>query len=110
MEIEPKSGVFDYAARYTPGMTSYYTPARLADSVAAAVAEAAVTAHRTLGLRDLSRVDLIVRPDGTPEFLEVNVAPGMTETSMTPMAIDAAGSDVGTLCADLLRQARDRWT
>lgn len=108
VEIVPSTGVFDYAARYTSGMTTYYAPARLDDAVARRVADVAVTAHRTLGLRDLSRVDAIVTADGRVEFLEVNVAPGMTETSLLPMAIAAAGQDLGEVCAGLLSQAAAR--
>ena len=58
----------------------------------AAASEAAVLAHRTLGLRDLSRVDFIVDGEGTPWFLEANVLPGLTETSLVPLAIEASGS------------------
>lgn len=108
VEIVPSSGVFDYAARYTPGMTTYHTPARLDASVARRLADVAVATHETLGLRDLSRVDAIVAPDGRVQFLEVNVAPGMTETSLLPMAVAAAGRDLGALCLDMLRRAADR--
>ena len=55
----------------------------------------AVTTHQALGLRDLSRSDLIVDRDGTVWFLEVNVAPGMTETSLFPQSLAAANSDLG---------------
>jgi D-alanine-D-alanine ligase len=61
-----------------------------------------VTAHRALGLRDLSRTDLIIDPQGEAHFLEVNVAPGFTETSLFPQAISAASLDLGTICRDLL--------
>ncbi len=105
VEIVPKEGVFDYAARYTAGATDYYTPARLDDAVLAAAGAAALAAHQVLGLRDLSRTDLIVDPAGTPWFLEVNVAPGMTETSLLPMAVAEAGLDLGALCRDLLDAA-----
>ena len=108
VEIVAASGVYDYAARYTAGATDYFTPARLDAAAAEAAAEAALTAHRVLGLRDLSRTDLIVTADGTVEFLEVNVAPGMTETSLLPMAVAAAGLDFGDVCARLLRQAATR--
>jgi D-alanine-D-alanine ligase len=108
VEIVPASGVFDYAARYTAGMTTYHTPARLPTETAALVADVAVRAHTTLGLRDISRTDAIVTPDGSVEFLEVNVAPGMTETSLLPMAVEAAGLDLGDLCATLLTQAARR--
>ncbi len=108
VEIEPSSGVFDYASRYTAGTTTYHTPARLDADVAARVAEVAVRAHTALGLRDLSRTDAIVTPAGTVEFLEVNVSPGMTETSLLPMAVEAAGLELGSVCATLLRRAAAR--
>jgi len=108
VEIVPTSGWFDYTARYTAGRTAYYTPARLPVEVARAAAAAAVTAHTALGLRDLSRSDLIVGLSGQVFFLEANVAPGMTDTSTLPMALEAAGHDFGGLCRDLLIQAADR--
>ena len=61
-----------------------------------------------LGLRDLSRTDAIVTPAGSVEFLEVNVSPGMTETSLLPMAVEAAGLELGEVCATLLRRAAAR--
>jgi D-alanine-D-alanine ligase len=108
VEVVPKNALFDYAARYTAGMTDYYTPARLDDQVAAAAAEAALIAHRSLCLRDLSRSDLIIDATGTPWFLEVNVSPGMTETSLLPMSVAAAGRDLGQVCASLVQQAAHR--
>jgi D-alanine-D-alanine ligase len=108
VEVVPKEGLFDYAARYTAGATDYYTPARLDGAVLAAAADVALTAHRVLCLRDLSRTDLVVDAAGTPWFLEVNVAPGMTETSLLPMAAAAAGLDLGVLCRDLLTAAAAR--
>jgi D-alanine-D-alanine ligase len=108
VEIRPDSGFYDYEARYTAGATQFVVPADLDDSVAGACAEAAVTAHRALGLRDLSRSDLVVDTDGVPWFLEVNVAPGMTETSLVPPAAEAAGLELGVLCRDLLAVAAGR--
>jgi D-alanine-D-alanine ligase len=105
VEIVPKEGLFDYSARYTAGATDYYTPARLDSSVLDAAADAALAAHRVLCLRDLSRTDLVVDASGTPWFLEVNVSPGMTETSMLPMSVAEAGLDLGVLCRDLLDAA-----
>ncbi|MGY1744649.1 D-alanine--D-alanine ligase family protein [Blastococcus sp. SYSU D00695] len=102
VELAPASGVFDYTARYTPGLTEYHTPARIPDDVAQRAAELAVTVHRELGLADLSRTDAIVDADGAVHFLEVNVSPGLTETSMFPMAAEAAGHDLGELLAALL--------
>jgi len=105
VSIEPDGGVYDYAARYTAGSTEFNVPAKLSDEVAAECARVAVAAHEALGLRDLSRSDLIVDADGTVWFLEVNVAPGLTETSTVPLSVTAAGLDLGALVADLVRAA-----
>ena len=108
VEIVPRSGVYDYAARYTAGATDFYAPARLEEAVAADVHRVAVAAHEALGLRDLSRVDVVVDPEGGVHLLEVNVSPGMTETSLLPMAVEAAGLSFGSLLQALLEQAAAR--
>ena len=108
VEIVPDSGIYDYAARYNAGATEFVAPARLTEETAAACAEAALAAHRALDLRDLSRTDLIVDSDGIPWFLEVNVAPGMTETSLVPLAFESAGLDLGVVCRELLDSAARR--
>ncbi|SDN25879.1 D-alanine--D-alanine ligase family protein [Allokutzneria albata] len=105
VEIVPESGLYDYAARYTAGLTHYHAPARLSEAEAKAVGELAVAAHRLLGLRDVSRTDAIVAADGTVHFLEVNVSPGLTETSLLPMAVEAAGRSLGEVFAGLVEKA-----
>jgi len=105
VEIEPLSGVYSFEARYNAGETRFYTPARLAPEVAARAAETAVTAHVALGMRHLSRVDLIVDGAGTPWFLEANVLPGLTETSLLPQALEAAGHDLGWVYTRLAEAA-----
>jgi len=108
VEIEADGGIYDYAARYTAGRTEFFAPARLEPEIAEVVAESAVIAHRALGLRDLSRTDMIVDAAGVPWFLEVNVSPGMTETSLTPQAVRAGGLDLGQVCWDLVHAAAGR--
>ena len=105
VSIRPDGGVYDYTARYTAGSTEFEVPAKLSDELAAECARVAVTAHETLGLRDLSRSDLMIDRDGTVWFLEVNVAPGLTETSTVPLSVQAAGLDLGELMDTLVRQA-----
>ena len=95
VEIEPLSGVYSFEARYNAGETRFYVPARISDEVASRAAEAALTAHRALGMRHISRIDLIIDGAGTPWFLEANVLPGLTETSILPQALEAAGHDMG---------------
>ena len=108
VEIRPESGVYDYTARYTAGATRFLCPAEVPAEVADRCAELAGKVHDVLGLRDLSRTDIIVPDDGRPVFLEANVAPGMTETSSVPLAIEAAGWSLGKACADLVRVAAAR--
>lgn len=105
VEIEPVHGVYSYEARYTAGETHFYTPARISDEVAARAAGHALEAHQALGLRHLSRVDFIIDGAGTPFFLEANVMPGLTETSVYPIALEAAGYDVGLAYAALASAA-----
>ncbi len=107
VEIRPDSGVYDYEARYTAGQTRFIAPAKLSADVAERCAEMALTAHAALGLADLSRTDIII-DDGEPVFLEVNVAPGMTETSLFPLAVQAGGLDLGQLLVQLVDVARRR--
>jgi D-alanine-D-alanine ligase len=108
VEIEPESGIYDYSARYTAGLTTFHTPARLGADTAAAVGDLAVAAHQLLGLRDVSRTDAIVAADGTVYFLEVTVSPGLTETSLLPMAIEAADRSLGEVFAALVERAVSR--
>ena len=108
VEIVPKSGVFDYAARYTAGATEYFAPARVPVEISATCTEQALRAAEGLHLLDVARVDTIVDAGGTPWVLEVNVSPGMTETSLLPMAAQAAGWSLAELCERVLRSAGSR--
>ncbi|WP_030440859.1 D-alanine--D-alanine ligase family protein [Actinoplanes subtropicus] len=108
VEIVPRDGVYDYAARYTAGLTTWHAPARLDEKTTARVIEVSLAAHKTLGLRDMSRVDLIVTEDGSPQVLGTNVSPGLTETSLLPLAVQAAGLSLGRVLATLIERAAAR--
>jgi len=108
VEIVPKSGVFDYAARYTAGATEYFVPARLQPEVAGACREEAARAFRTLGQRDVSRADIMIDEDGHPWVVDVNTSPGMTDTSLLPMAAQSAGLGLADLCERILQLALAR--
>ena len=105
VEIVPDGGFYGYDARYVAGATEFFCPARLTAPAATAAAEAALTAHRTFGLRHVSRTDLVVDAEGRSWFLEVNVAPGMTETSLLPQAAEAGGEDLSRLYRAIVEQA-----
>ena len=106
VEIEPLSGVYSFEARYNAGETRFYTPARLSAAAAQRAEEAAITAHTALGLGHLSRVDFMVDAGGVPWFLECNVVPGLTETSLLPQALEAAGHDLGWVYSALAEASR----
>ena len=91
VQIQPVHGWYDFGARYSHGATEFTTPAAIDPAAAAHAQAAARSAHLALGCRDLSRVDLILDPDGTCWVLEMDTSPGLTETSLVPMALDAAG-------------------
>jgi D-alanine-D-alanine ligase len=101
VEIEPRSGVYSFEARYNAGETHFYVPARLDEETTRVAGEAALRIHETLGLRHISRIDLIIDGAGTPWFLEANVLPGLTETSMVPQGILAAGMSLASVYATL---------
>jgi D-alanine-D-alanine ligase len=108
VSIHPDGGVYDYTARYTAGSTEFVVPAKLDQELADECARVAVLAHEAHGLRDLSRSDLMIDTDGTVWFLEVNVAPGLTETSTVPLSVQAAGLELGELVEQLVRAAVSR--
>lgn len=108
VEIVPKGGTYDYSARYTAGATEYFAPARLDEDRTAACRDAAMAAWNALHLRDVTRVDMIVDAQGVPWVLEVNVSPGMTETSLLPMGARAAGMGFTDLCDAVIRSAGTR--
>lgn len=101
------NGPYDYDARYNAGRVEYFVPARLSDSDSQLVATAALDAHRCLALRDLSRVDIILS-EGVAYVLDVNIAPGMTETSLFPQSVGASGDEMGALCERIAADAMRR--
>ena len=104
----PGVSPFSFEARYSADLISIALPAPLPAEALEAASAAAVLTHKVLGLRDMSRTDLIVDEAGKPWFLEAAISPGLTETSVLPMAAAEAGRPLGTLLADLLRAALRR--
>jgi D-alanine-D-alanine ligase len=105
VEIVPDSGIYDFEARYTPGRTQYFVPARLPRETLAAVTSAAREMHSALGLRYISRCDFIVDNSGTPQFLEATGAPGLTDTSIVLLAMREQGLTASQVFSDLVAVA-----
>jgi len=90
IRVEPKKGLYDYESKYTKGLTEYFFEE---GELARRLQELALKLWEALGLRDFARIDFRVSPEGEPYFLEVNTIPGLTETSLLPMAAAKAGID-----------------
>ncbi|SEJ57837.1 D-alanine--D-alanine ligase family protein [Demequina mangrovi] len=101
-------GAYDYDARYNPGRVEYFAPARLTESQAAEAATTALAVHRSMDLRDLSRIDLILDETGVAQVIDINITPGMTETSLFPQAAEAAGLDLGRVYREVVDTAAAR--
>jgi D-alanine-D-alanine ligase len=105
IEIVPSREFYDYVAKYTPGTTQYFYPARLPPEHVKRLHAAAEKAHLALGCDGVTRVDFIVPPDGTPYILELNTLPGMTATSLVPKIAAGNGISFADLCERLLEGA-----
>ena len=107
VRIVPKSGLFDYEAKYTKGLTEYEVPGAISESAAARASVVARVLYRALQCRGLCRVDFIVRArDDLPVLLELNTIPGMTEMSLSPMAAAATGIGFDELVEQILLAAQ----
>ncbi len=105
VEISPREGPYDFSARYTAGATEFHAPSRLSDAANTAAGAAAEVASAALGARHIVRVDMILVDDETPTILEVDTGPGLTATSLVPLAAQAAGLAFGDLCQRLVELA-----
>jgi D-alanine-D-alanine ligase len=113
VEIKPKSGVYDFASKYTKGATQYFAPAPLSDEVASSAQKDAEIAYAACGCRDYARVDFILcEQNGVKALylLEINTLPGMKETSLLPMSARCVGLDFTALVHELVKPAMQRFS
>jgi D-alanine-D-alanine ligase len=108
VEVRPKTGSYDYKTKYTAGASEYFCPADFDAATTQRIQAAALGAFKSVGGRDYSRVDVMVRADGSPVVLEVNTLPGMTETSLLPKAAAAMGMNFSDLCQRMIELALTR--
>jgi D-alanine-D-alanine ligase len=106
IEIVPSKGFYDYEAKYTPGATEEIVPAPISVEATKQAQSYALAAHRSLGCRGVSRVDMIMNAAGI-HVLEVNTIPGMTPTSLLPTAAAAAGIEFPALLDMLIEFAME---
>ena len=106
IEIKPKSGFFDFDAKYKSDLTEYIIPADIDEKTAENIMEISMNCHKILGCSGISRVDFILDSADTPYVLEINTMPGMTSTSLIPMAADAVGISFDLLVEIILDSAK----
>ena len=114
IEIIPKGGFYDFTNKYpflnpsAGGGAEHVCPAHISDEQTRAIQELALRAHRSLGLRVYSRVDIMLPEEGEPSVLEINTIPGMTEASLLPEAAAVAGIGYPELCARIIELSQRR--
>ncbi|GBF34959.1 D-alanine--D-alanine ligase [Desulfocucumis palustris] len=108
IEIVSATGVYDYTAKYTAGLSDHIIPPRIPAEIQETIKNLAVKTFKALGCRGLARVDFILDPEGKAYILEVNTIPGMTETSLYPDSARAAGIEFDDLAERLVNFALER--
>lgn len=108
VQIIPLDGTYDYAHKYTPDATREICPAPLSAPRLAALQNLALCCFGALGLRDFARVDFKEDEKGDPVFLEANTLPGMTQTSLLPLAAAVRGVPFEELCERMAQMAFSR--
>lgn len=106
VEIIPKQGYFDFKNKYM-GKSKYLAPAKLEKKLYQKVQQAALAAHKALGCRDFSRVDIKLEGD-IPYVLEVNSIPGLTKQSLLPLSASGSGISFCQLINTFLQNAITR--
>lgn len=106
VEVVPKSGFYDYEAKYTKGMTEYIVPTKISKELSKKVQKISENICQILKCEGSVRVDFMISKEGDPFFLEVNTIPGMTETSLLPKAAAACGLSFEDLCDEMVKAVR----
>ncbi len=108
VEIVAPDGFYDFSAKYEKGRTQYLCPAPLSSAVNREIKQLAIRTYQALGCNGAARVDFRITPKGKPYVLEINTVPGMTETSLLPMAAGKAGLSYDALTEQILQSALRR--
>lgn len=103
--IKTKTGFFDFASKYDSSLSEEICPAPIASDLNGKLQATALRAHQAIGAKHVSRSDFIVDRTGKIWFLEINTIPGMTENSLLPKAVRAAGLDFGELLSFWISEA-----
>jgi D-alanine-D-alanine ligase len=105
VRIEAPQGNYDYQNKYFTDDTKYYCPSGIDAELEEEIRAVTLKSFRVLGCRGWGRADVMLRPDGSYAFLEMNTSPGMTGHSLVPIAAKAAGLSYADLCVRILEAA-----
>ena len=108
IEIRPHSDVYDYKSKYTKGESDYICPANLDDSLSKDIQDTALRIHNLLDCKVYSRVDFRLDKDNRFWLLEINTLPGMTETSLFPMAAKIIGLNFEDLIDKIIKLSLEK--
>jgi len=108
IEIKPHSNVYDYRSKYTSGESDYICPAEIDEALTEKIQETALKVHNLLGCEVYSRVDFRLNKNNEFFLLEINTLPGMTETSLFPMAANAVGLSFEDLIDKIIKLSLEK--
>ena len=106
VRIEAPQGNYDYQNKYFTDDTRYFCPSGIRAELEEEIRAVALRSFRVLGCRGWGRADVMLKPDGSYHFLEMNTSPGMTGHSLVPIAARAVGLSYPDLCVKILEDAR----
>jgi D-alanine-D-alanine ligase len=104
VQVKPKSGFYDFEAKYTKGMTEYIVPAKISKAMAKKAVAIALEVYGVFDLSGCARIDMLV-DDDLPKVIDINTSPGMTETSLVPKAWGHLGRTFDELVESILMEA-----
>ena len=103
VEIRPKHGIYDYECKYKPGMSSYFCPAKLNDQMTRKIKLDSELIFKALGCKGYGRIDYMIDKNMNYYFLELNTLPGMTSTSLLPIAAKASNISFSDLVHKIIK-------
>ena len=108
IEIKPKREFYDFRSKYSKGSSEYFCPAEIESNIEEKLIKNSLKIHQLTGCDVYSRVDFRIDRNGNPWFLEINTLPGLTETSLFPLASKKAGINFEKMILNLINLSNEK--
>lgn len=108
IEIKPKREFYDFRSKYSKGSSEYFCPAEIESNIEDKLIKNSLKIHQLTGCDVYSRVDFRIDRNGNPWFLEINTLPGLTETSLFPLASKKAGINFEKMILNLINLSNEK--